>query len=118
MIKIIAVLCSLSSPVNCHEKTVTTSDFADISMQSCLIGAPQLASQEFGELIPGHGDELVGAAPRARAGPVAQPAATQRRSGDARAMPDGAGQVAQQRRRVGVAVERRHGRDVTGFDAR
>ena len=40
---IIAVLCSLSSPVNCHERTVTTSDFADVSMQSCLMGAPQLA---------------------------------------------------------------------------
>ena len=43
MIKIIAVLCSLSSPANCHEQTVTTSDFADISMQSCLVGAPQFA---------------------------------------------------------------------------
>jgi hypothetical protein len=27
----------------CHEHTVTTSDFAEVSMQSCLIGAPQLA---------------------------------------------------------------------------
>jgi hypothetical protein len=43
MVKIFAVLCSLSSPANCHEQTVTTSDFADISMQSCLVGAPQLA---------------------------------------------------------------------------
>nr|WP_247376690.1 MULTISPECIES: hypothetical protein [unclassified Bradyrhizobium] len=43
MIKIIAVLCNLSSPANCHEQTVTTSDFADVSMQSCLMGAPQLA---------------------------------------------------------------------------
>ena len=43
MIKIIAVLCSLSSPVNCYEQIVTTSDFADTSMQSCLIGVPQLA---------------------------------------------------------------------------
>jgi hypothetical protein len=43
MIKIIVVLCSLSSPVSCHEQTVTTSDFADVSMQSCLMGAPQLA---------------------------------------------------------------------------
>ncbi|MET4243276.1 hypothetical protein ABIB07_006535 [Bradyrhizobium sp. RT10b] len=38
MIKIIAVLCNLSSPANCHEQTVTTSDFADVSMQSCLMG--------------------------------------------------------------------------------
>ena len=43
MIKIIAVLCSLSQPANCHEQTVTTSDFAEVSMQSCMMGAPQLA---------------------------------------------------------------------------
>ncbi len=43
MIKIIAVLCSLASPSNCHEQIVTTSDFAQISVQSCLMGAPQLA---------------------------------------------------------------------------
>ena len=29
MIKIVAVLCSLSAPADCHEQTVTTSDFAD-----------------------------------------------------------------------------------------
>ena len=43
MITILAVLCSLASPANCQELTVTTSDFADVSMQSCLMGAPQLA---------------------------------------------------------------------------
>jgi hypothetical protein len=43
VIKIIAVLCSLSSPTNCHEQIVTTSDLADVSMQSCLMGAPQIA---------------------------------------------------------------------------
>jgi hypothetical protein len=43
VIKIIAVLCSLSAPANFHEQTVTTSDVADVSMQSCLMGAPQLA---------------------------------------------------------------------------
>ncbi|MCK1386147.1 hypothetical protein [Bradyrhizobium sp. 21] len=43
MIKIIAVLCNLASPANCHEQIVTTSDFADVSMQSCMMGAPQLA---------------------------------------------------------------------------
>jgi hypothetical protein len=43
VIKIIAVLCSLASPGNCYERMVTTSDFADVSMQSCLMGAPQLA---------------------------------------------------------------------------
>lgn len=40
MIRIIAVLCSLSSPTNCREQIVTTSDFADVTMQSCLMGAP------------------------------------------------------------------------------
>jgi hypothetical protein len=43
MTTIIAVLCSLSSPTSCQEWTVTTSDFADVSMQSCMIGMPQLA---------------------------------------------------------------------------
>ncbi|QIG94122.1 hypothetical protein [Bradyrhizobium sp. 6(2017)] len=43
MIAIIALLCSLSSPTNCHEQTVTTSDFAEVSVQSCMMGAPQLA---------------------------------------------------------------------------
>ena len=43
MIAIIAVLCSLSAPASCHEQTVTTSEFAGVSMQSCLMGAPQLA---------------------------------------------------------------------------
>jgi hypothetical protein len=41
--EIIAVLCSLSSPENCYEKTVAASDFAAVSMQSCLIAPPQLA---------------------------------------------------------------------------
>jgi hypothetical protein len=43
VIKIIAVLCSLSAPADCHEQIVTTSDFAEVSMQWCLMGAPQLA---------------------------------------------------------------------------
>jgi hypothetical protein len=43
MIQIIAVLCSLSAPADCREQMVTTSDFADISVTSCLMGAPQLA---------------------------------------------------------------------------
>ena len=43
MIKVIAVLCSLSSPI-CHEHVVTTSDLADVTVQSCLMGAPQLVN--------------------------------------------------------------------------
>lgn len=43
MIKVVAVLCSLSASGSCRELTVTTSDLAGISMQSCMMGAPQLA---------------------------------------------------------------------------
>jgi hypothetical protein len=43
MIKIVAPLCSLAFPGNCHEQVVTTSDYADVSLTSCMMGAPQLA---------------------------------------------------------------------------
>jgi len=43
LIKIIVVLCSLSSPANCHEQIVTPADFTDFSVECCLIGAPQVA---------------------------------------------------------------------------
>jgi hypothetical protein len=43
VIKIIAVLCTLSGPQDCHELLVTSSELADVSVQSCLMGAPQLA---------------------------------------------------------------------------
>jgi hypothetical protein len=43
VIKIIAMLCSMAAPADCHEQTVTTSDFADLSVTGCLMGAPQLA---------------------------------------------------------------------------
>lgn len=42
MIKIIAVICALASGV-CHEETVTTSDMSGVTLQGCLMGAPQLA---------------------------------------------------------------------------
>jgi hypothetical protein len=42
VIKIIAALRSLS-PANCHEQIVATSDVVDVSVQSCLMGTPQLA---------------------------------------------------------------------------
>jgi hypothetical protein len=55
LISIIAILCSLTSG-DCREQTVTNSDFADISMTSCLMGAPQLA-----EWMKGHpGQRLAG----------------------------------------------------------
>jgi hypothetical protein len=43
MIRIVAVLCSLSAPTDCHDATVATSDTSDITLQSCMMGAPQLA---------------------------------------------------------------------------
>ena len=43
MIKVIAMLCSLNSPGDCHEQVVTTSEFADVSLKSCMMGAPQIA---------------------------------------------------------------------------
>ncbi len=44
MIKIVAVLLqSLVTDELSREQIVTTSDFADVTMQSCLMGAPQLA---------------------------------------------------------------------------
>ena len=39
----IKIVCSLASPGDCHEQTVTTSDFAELSVQSWMMGAPQLA---------------------------------------------------------------------------
>ena len=43
MIKILAVICKLTAPADCQELTVTSSDFADLTMTGCLVGAPQLA---------------------------------------------------------------------------
>ena len=43
MITITAILCSLAFPGTCREQVVTTSDFADLSLTSCMMGAPQLS---------------------------------------------------------------------------
>jgi hypothetical protein len=43
MIKVLAIICKIASADDCQELTVTTSDLADISLQSCMMGAPQLA---------------------------------------------------------------------------
>lgn len=43
MITVIAIICSLADASSCREQVVTTSNFAEISMTSCLMGAPQLA---------------------------------------------------------------------------
>ena len=43
MIQIIALLCSLAAPDNGREEVVTTSNFGNVSLTSCMMGAPQLA---------------------------------------------------------------------------
>ena len=43
MIKIIATLCSLAQPTNCHEQVITTSDYADLNMSGCMVGMPAIA---------------------------------------------------------------------------
>lgn len=43
MIEIVAVLCSLALPQDCHKETVVTAGLGEISMTSCMMGAPQLA---------------------------------------------------------------------------
>ena len=42
-IKIIAVLCRIAMPGDCHDRTVTTSDIAEVTLQSCMMGMPALA---------------------------------------------------------------------------
>ncbi|UGY15145.1 hypothetical protein HAP48_0042575 [Bradyrhizobium septentrionale] len=43
MIKIIATLCSLAAPADCHEVTVTNSDFQPMTMTQCMVGLPAIA---------------------------------------------------------------------------
>lgn len=43
MIKVVAVLCAWANPGDCHDQLVTSSDFAELSITECLMGAPQLA---------------------------------------------------------------------------
>ena len=43
IIRVIATICSLTSPDQCVDKLVTDSNMEDISMQACLMGMPALA---------------------------------------------------------------------------
>ncbi|SDC07931.1 hypothetical protein SAMN05216337_1001202 [Bradyrhizobium brasilense] len=52
MISVIAIICKLAAPADCHGELVTTSDMASVSLQSCLMGAPQLA--EWMQARPGY----------------------------------------------------------------
>lgn len=51
LVTVLALICSLSNG-NCIEKTVTNSDLGYVSMQGCLMGAPQLA--EWMKQYPGY----------------------------------------------------------------
>ena len=45
MIRIIATLCALAAPSDCHDQIVATAAATDVaSASSCLIGQPQLAA--------------------------------------------------------------------------
>lgn len=52
MIKIIAVLCRLAAPADCHEVAVTNSDIQDLTMTACMVGVPALA--EWMKQYPAH----------------------------------------------------------------
>lgn len=43
MIKVLAVLCSISSPDICMQKLVMTSDLSNVTMLGCQAGMPELA---------------------------------------------------------------------------
>jgi len=43
ILHIIATICSLSDPSQCREQEVTNDQFADVSMQTCMLGSPALA---------------------------------------------------------------------------
>ena len=43
MIKILAVICSTVTADDCREVTVTSSDFADLTIAGCLVGEPAVA---------------------------------------------------------------------------
>ncbi len=42
-VKVIAVLCALANPTNCHEETVTTSEMSGVSGMGCQMGMVALS---------------------------------------------------------------------------
>lgn len=44
MVKLIAVLCSLANPANCHEETVVKAGFDALPMTTCMMGDQALAA--------------------------------------------------------------------------
>lgn len=43
LVTVVAVLCSLANPEVCYQQEVTSPGFAEMTMQACLMGVPQLA---------------------------------------------------------------------------
>lgn len=52
MIKILAVICLAHAPTQCRELEVSNSNYADLTMSGCLVGAPQIA--HWMRTHPGH----------------------------------------------------------------
>lgn len=44
MILVIATLCALASPSDCHDQIVASSVSDDLTMTGCVVGIPQLAA--------------------------------------------------------------------------
>jgi hypothetical protein len=44
LIKVIAVLCKIASPGDCHEALVTTSELSGVTFTGCKVGMPELAA--------------------------------------------------------------------------
>ncbi|MFK4517521.1 hypothetical protein ABIF20_004886 [Bradyrhizobium japonicum] len=65
--------------------------------------AAELVAEQIERLLPTDGDELIAAAAIVRARSALEPATTDRRLGDARLMPQRAGEIADDAVRIGVA---------------
>ena len=58
MIKIVAILCSLTSPADCHDYPVTSGSFGNISIPACMMGAPELHDMLV-DIVKDHPNERV-----------------------------------------------------------
>lgn len=52
MIVILATLCRLAAPYDCHNQVVTTSEVTEISMGDCMHGMPKLV--EWAKAFPAY----------------------------------------------------------------
>ena len=65
--------------------------------------AAELVAEQIERLLPADGDELIAAAAIVGAGPALEPAAADRRLGDARLMAQRAGEIVDDAVRIGIA---------------